>query len=179
MKTRLTNARIAFADVFEPNKKFGKYGVRALIEKGSDNELLVKDAVEKSGSELFGAKWGAIKKTLSSAGKLVLHDGEEKAEERSEYAGMVYLNAKSDVRPVAVGRDGAPITKDDNILYAGCRADLILDIFAYQHKEYGNFIIVKLLGLQFRADDTRLSAGASVTEDDFKPITAGADAEDL
>jgi hypothetical protein len=179
MKIKLINTRIVFPHLFEADPKFGKYSVRPLIKKGSDNEILIRDAIEKEGKEHFGTKWDALKKSLTSSKKLVLQDGDDKAAERPEYADMYYANIKSAVRPHVVGRDGSPISKDDNIIYAGCRVDLIMDLYAYEHKEYGKFILTKLLGVQFRADDTRLTGGVVVTEDDFKPITAGADSEDL
>jgi hypothetical protein len=178
MKVRLTDVRLAFVDLFEVNKKYGKYGVRALFAPGGRNEQVLNDAIDQAGREAFADKWPTIKKSLKTANKLVIHSGDDH-EDKPDYKDKIYINANNKIRPAVHGRDGAPLTKEDEVIYPGCRADVIINVFGFTNPEFGKFIGASLLGVQFRADADRMLIGAYVDEEDFKPITDGADADDL
>jgi len=177
MKIKLTNARIAFPALFKEDK-FEHFSARFIFETGGATAKAVDAAIDAAGSEKFGAKWVQTKKILSTNNKLSVHSGDILEDTRPEYKGMSYINSKSKVRPVVKDRSANDLF-DEGAVYGGCRVDAILDIFAGNHPTGGNYISVKLLGVQFRADDDAFSAGSRAEDADFSTIAEGADADDL
>lgn len=175
MKTILKNIRISYPDIFTPGKKFGKYGAQFRFNKDSGVKEQIEAAIDEQGVMAFGKEWEKVKKGLVNKGKLFrVNDGEDK-----DYEEDYFISVHNAGRPHVVGRDAKPLTADDNVIYSGCRVDAWVDVSAYEQKEYGPVVSVKLLAVQFRGDDTPYSGGPSVTANDFTPITDGADAPDL
>lgn len=174
MKIKLKDVRIAFIDLFEPGKKYGKFGAQFRFSKESGYKDLIENTIDEQGTQAFEVKWGAIKKALYANGKIFkIRDGEEKG-----YEEKYFISVHSILRPEVRGRDATPIAESDRIIYPGCRVDVIMDISAFTNKTGDSVVSVKLLGVQFRGDDTPYVAGVKAETADFELIK-GADAEDL
>lgn len=175
MKIILKNIRISYPDIFTPGKKFGKYGAQFRFNKDSGVKEQIEKAIEDQGLAAFPKEWEKVKKNLVNKGKLFrINDGEDKGYEED-----YFISVHNAARPHVVSRNAEPLSAEDGVIYSGCRVDAWIDVSAYEQKEFGPVVSVKLLAVQFRADDTPYSGGPAVTANDFTPITDGADAPDL
>lgn len=174
MKLILKNVRISYPDIFTPGKKFGKFGSQFRFDKESGVKEQIENAINEQGLAAFGKEWEKIKKGLVNKGKLFrINEGADK-----DYDEDYFISVHNAIRPNVVGRDAQPITKEDDIIYPGCRVDAWVDVSAYEQKEYGPVVSVKLLAVQFRKDDTPYSGRTGLMPKDFTPITDGLDDDD-
>lgn len=166
MKIKIKNVRISYPDIFSPGKKFGKFGAQFRFSNDEPKET-IESALDEVGSETFKAKWPLVKKTLTNKGKLFrVNDGADKG-----YDEPYFISVHSANRPEVRGRKGEVIAEEDKVIYAGCRVDAILDVSAYEHKEFGSIVSVKLLGVQFRGDAEPYSGSVRADITDFEEIT--------
>lgn len=132
-------------------------------------------------SVVANAKWGVkgpatlalLRKTL----KICLHEGDEKPDYEG-FPGNWFISASNKVRPRIVDRNNAPLEEADGRPYAGCYVNMIVDIWA-QDNSYGKRINATLMGVQFLRDGDALGVRNVASVDDFKDLTAGANAEDF
>jgi hypothetical protein len=173
MKVTLMNVRLAFPQLFEA-KAFSDgqgeaYSASFIFPKGHPAEKIMAEAIEKVGSEKWGAKWTALKKELTNKDKTALHDGDNKAS-YAGFPGNLFVSARSKVRPAVVDRDRSPITASDGKVYAGCYVNAIIDIYP-QDNAYGKRVNATLKGVQFYADGDAFSGGAPASADDFPDLS--------
>ena len=91
--------------------------------------------------------------------KICLKDGDDF--EYDGYAGHYSIKATNNTKPTVVNRDRSPITEDDNVIYAGCRVNAMIELWA-QNNGYGKRINCNLKGVQFFADDKPFGDGSKV-----------------
>jgi hypothetical protein len=106
-------------------------------------------------------------KAKVSPDKLCLKDGE--FVDYDGYAGCMSIKAGSNRRPTIIDRDKAPIVEDDNIVYAGCYVNAVIELW-YQDNSYGKRVNCNLLGIQFAKDGETFGAGDTDVSDDFDTI---------
>lgn len=175
MRTILKDVILSYPDLFKPSAKYGKYG--AQFRFGDDAiKAQMDNATDAVGSETWGAKWPKIKKTLIENNKMArVKDNDDEDDPANTY--KLKVNAKS--IPHLLSKDAKPVSAEDDVLYAGAHVDAWLDISGFDHPTSGPILSVKLIAVQFRRHGRRLAGAPTITLDDFKPITDGADAEDL
>jgi hypothetical protein len=203
MKLYLKGARLSFTPtLFEPkivqSKDGGsskpKYSVACIIEPttkayaGEKNPESVAGLAEKlqwgDPKEQFSkaiidaatSKWTkdamAMVQQLKAQNRLPLHDGAEKALTPG-FAGNLYMNASSDLRPIVRHKNGAILTAADGVIYPGCYGDVCVDIWA-QDNQHGKRVNATLLVVTFSHDGDRLAGGATASEDDYAAVPAAA-----
>lgn len=181
MKVTISNVRCAFPNFFEPKVNengAANFGGGFIFEPTSAVKELLEAAIETVGKEKWGTKWPALKKQMAAGDNLLIHDGDAKAS-LSGYEGNLYFNAYNKVRPTVVGRDRAPLTAADGIIYSGCYVNVIIDLWA-QDNQYGKKINAQLQGVQFSRDGDAFSGGGKAADaGDFEVIEDGADAGEL
>lgn len=166
MKIKIQNARLSFPSLFRKASFNGvetKYEATLLLNKQDHAEVIAsiqKAIKEKITVDLKGAKLGAD--------KLCLRDGDDV--EYDGYAGHMSLKASNKKRPTVIGRDKAPVTEDDNIIYGGCYVNAIIELWA-QNNEYGKRVNANLLGVQFVRDGEPFASGETVGADDFDDLS--------
>jgi len=161
-KIKISNARISFPSLFRKavfNGEETKYEATFLIDK--------KESAEKI-AEINGAIKELIKDQFKGAkipsDKLCVKDGD--TIEYAGYAGNVSVKASSNSRPLVLDRDKSPLAEDDNRIYAGCRVNAVIELWA-QNNNYGKRINANLLGVQFLKDDEPFADGVKASADDF------------
>lgn len=173
MEVRLMNVRLAFPQLFEARAfsdgQGAAYSASFIFAEDHPAAKLMRESIEKVGSEKWGAKWAALKKELLAKDKTALHDGDSKAS-YSGFAGNLYVSARSPVRPAVVDRDRTPLTQSDGKLYAGCYVNAIIDVYP-QDNAYGKRVNASLKGVQFYADGDAFSGGAAAKADDFPDLS--------
>lgn len=164
-KIKLNNVRISYPSLFRKGVFQGqetKYEATFLIDK-KENKAKI--------DEINTAIKALIKNELEGAklppDKICFKDGDEI--DYAGYAGCMSLKANNQKRPIVMDRDKSPITEDDNKIYAGCRVNAVIELWAqYKKKEFGKRINANLLGVQFLKDDEPFADGAKVSADDFE-----------
>ena len=155
MSTKVVTGTVRFSylNVFKP-RAFSdggaeKYSVVLLIPK-SDTKTVgkIRKAIEEAKKEGTREKWKG--KTPGNLW-IPLRDGDaEKADEHLEYAGMYFLTAKSDTKPILLDEYKDEIL-DQTELYSGCWGRANISFFAYDNNSKG--IGVGLNALQKKRDD--------------------------
>lgn len=176
-KVKITNVRLSFPDLFEATQFDGKgpfsFGAQLLVEPKSANDKAINAAIDRAAKDKWGAKASAIL-TAAKANpqKICYVNGDLK--DYDGYAGMWALSAKraqDKGRPGVYGRDKAPLTAEDGIVYAGCYVNCTVEFWA-QDNAFGKAVRCTLVGVQFAADGDAFSAGSKADPDDFESLDA-------
>jgi hypothetical protein len=159
--------RFCFVHVFEPyagdDDGKEKYSVCILIDENDKSTLdAVNAAIEHAKQEGKAKKFeGKIPSSLKSP----LANGEDKADERPEYVGKFYLNARSEDKPGIVDINRRPIT-DKEGFYSGCYGRASITFYAYNWNGKKG-IGVALNNVQKLEEGERLAGMRTSAEDDF------------
>jgi hypothetical protein len=173
LKIKLTNVRLAFPALFQPQTVNGEgdpaYSATFILDPTHPQIREIKSAI----SDIAKAKWGAKAEQqltlMEKQDKTALHDGDLKAN-YDGFAGNLYISARTKARPTVVDRDRRPLTAADGKPYAGCYVTAIVELWA-QDNQYGKRINASLGGVQFVSDGDSFGGGASVTTaDDFDDL---------
>ena len=172
----LKNVRIAFIDnLFTPGQFQGegklRYSFKVPIEPESANDKLIDEAMV----EVAIAKW-------EKAGAAVLADlvkrertayikkeycNQKSKEPHNGFVGTYYLSPTADPskgqRVLTVDKKLNSVTQADGVIYAGCRCDVKVSMWAQDDRKWGQRINCQALVVQFRADDDAFGGGAPAT----------------
>ena len=162
-KIKLNNVRLSFPSIFnksEFNGQVGKFEATFLMNKESQAKII-------SDVEAQIALIQKDNKAKVSPDKLCLKDGE--FVDYDGYAGCMSIKAGSNRRPTVLGRDKAPVVEEDNIVYAGCYVNAVIELW-FQDNSYGKRVNCNLLGIQFAKDGDTFGAGDTDVSDDFDTI---------
>ena len=162
-KIKLNNVRLSFPSIFnksEFNGQVGKFEATFLMNKESQAKMIAEVEAQISLIQKDN-------KAKVSPDKLCLKDGE--FVDYDGYAGCMSIKAGSNRRPTIIDRDKAPIVEDDNIVYAGCYVNAVIELW-YQDNSYGKRVNCNLLGIQFAKDGDTFGAGDTDVSDDFDTI---------
>lgn len=163
-KFKITNARLSFPSLFKKavfNGVESKYEATLLIHTEDSVVKLMQEHI----AELI--KEAKIK---VPADKICLKLGDSLA--REECRGVYSLKASASSRPTILNRDKTPLAEEDNVLYAGCYVDAIID-FWVMNNNYGKRVCSNLLGVRFVKDGVAFgTANGDVTQlfDDLEPV---------
>lgn len=146
-KIKLQNVRLSFPSLFQQaafgGESTGKYEATFILDKKEHAQV-----ISQIEAEIARLQKEEIKAKVSSD-KICLKDGDEMG--RAEYEGKMTIKASTKKRPLVIDRDKAPITEDDNIVYAGCFVNAILTLWP-QNNNFGKRVNAQLDGVQFVRD---------------------------
>lgn len=166
--TSITTGRVRFSyvHIFEPyafdsSPDRPQYSMAVLIDKEDKATLgKVRNAIRAAVEEGKESRWKGKKPNLWNP----LRDGDEERPDQPEYAGKMFLNAKSKNRPGVVDRNLQEIL-DAQEVYSGCYGRVSLSFFPFAVS--GNYGVgVGLNNVQKLADGEPLG-GKTNPEDDF------------
>ena len=160
---KIPNARLSFPSLFEKaefNGVVGKYEATLLFPKTDTKTYeAVKAAIDTCKKD---------NKVKAPSDKLFLKDGDEF--EYDGYADHWVIKASNNKRPTVINRDKTPLVADDEVVYAGCVVNAIIEPWA-QSNSYGKRINSNLLGIQFVKDGEPFGdGGKTASADDFDEI---------
>jgi len=167
--------RFSYVHVFEPyaynTKAVPKYSVCLLIPK-SDKDTLrkIKAAVDAAKELGKSGKWGG---KIPANLKTPLRDGDVERPDQEEYAGMYFLNARSDRAPGVVDEKLNPIL-DTTEVYSGCYGRASVNF--YPSNTNGNLCVAVGLNNLQKLEDGDYLGGRTRPEDDFEAY--GTDTDD-
>lgn len=176
-RLRIDNVRLSFPELWEPTamKAGDKPACSATGLLPPDHPAIpqIEAAMLAAAVEKWKDKGKAMLEALRKTDKLCIHDGTLKAAKYDGYAGMLYINARSETPPKVKDRDpSVDLTKASGRPYSGCYVNLIVDIYA-QDNGYGQRINATLKGVQFWADGEAFAGGAPASDDEFAQIEGG------
>ena len=169
-KVHLKNVRLSFPSIFKKSvfdDNVGKYEATFLLDK-SDKKT--KKAVDE-----------AIKAAIAEANikvpvdKRCLKDGDDS--EYDGYEGVWSIKASNSKRPTVIDRDKTPLIEEDDVLYAGCYVNAIIDVWI-QNNNYGKRANANLYGIQFVKDGDPFGQGPVDVTDDFDDLEGDDDEDD-
>lgn len=167
----IKNARLSFPNLFKKSVfegKEGKFEATLLIPK-SDKATYKKlmEAVDAMKAE--NKKSGLENDDFDN---FFIQDGDViyRKKEREGYQGMWAIKAANTKRPTVINRDRTPLVEEDEVVYAGCYVNGIINLW-FQNNQYGLGINANLLGIQFSKDGEEFGDGAKVADvDEFDEL---------
>ncbi len=171
-KIKVARTRLSFPSLFRTAKfgeeDTGKYEATFVLDK-------VKHAKEIDQIKAAISALMTENKIKVPSDKLCLKDGDESG--RPEFEGAYTIKASTKKRPVVIGKDRAPITEDDNVIYAGCFVNAIMSLW-FQNNQFGKRVNAQLDGVQFAADGEPFG-DAGVSVDEFASFGSADDDEEF
>ena len=158
----LKNVRLSFPSLFNRSVfdgQEGKFEATFLIDKG---DVKTKRAID----EAIAAMIAEVKIKVPED-KLCLKDGD--SSDYDGYEGNWSLKAASIKRPTIINRDKSPIVEDDEVIYAGCYVNAVID-FWIQNNKFGKRVNANLYGVQFVGDGDPLGMGRTNVANDFDDL---------
>ncbi|KAK1548916.1 hypothetical protein Q3G72_030152 [Acer saccharum] len=180
MKIVLKNVRLAFLKCWKAETVNGEgepaFSASMILPKDHPQLPAINAAILETAKAKWGAKTDAMMKQMKATDKLALHDGDTKSQ-YDGFEGNLFIAARTKTRPLTIGRDKAPVTEEDGVLYSGCYANVSIELWA-QDNNYGKRINAQLGGIQFVKDgDAFAGGGSAADESDFDELEEGADAD--
>lgn len=177
MKIRLTNVRLAFPALFQPQTVNGEgdpaYSASFILPIDHPQIREIKGAIKEVARAKWGAKADQHLTLMEKTDKTALHDGDLKSNYNG-FEGHLYISARSKTRPTVVDRDRTPLTAGDGKPYAGCYVNAVVELWA-QDNQYGKRINASLGGVQFARDGESFGGGGNPTDaEDFDDLSVDA-----
>lgn len=173
----LTNVRLAFPNLFEPQQANGQgkpaFSGSFLMPPDHPDIAKVKAAISEVAKQKWGADATQVLTGLVAADKVCLHNGETKAQ-YDGYSGNMFVSARGYTRPLVLDANATPLVETDGKPYSGCFVNAQVAIWAQQN-QHGKRINAQLRGVQFFADGEAFGGGAVASADDFAPVDNTAD----
>lgn len=114
-------------------------------------------------------KWETVLAMLRAKDKICLHDGNFKPQYEG-YEGNYYLSARNDAKVTVVDRDRSILEESDGKPYSGCRVVANVQIWAQDHKQWGQRINATLRWVQFYEDDDAFAGAPPASVDEIPAI---------
>jgi hypothetical protein len=165
-KIKLNNVRLSFPSLFQKavfEGKEGKYEATFLIPKEDvKTKKAIDDAIAKALAEA---------KVKVPSANYCLKDGDDifAEKEYEGYEGHWAIKAGNSKRPTIINRDKTPLIAEDEVIYAGCYVNAVIDIWI-QNNSYGKRVNANLYGVQFNKDGENFGAGPIDVTDDFDDL---------
>lgn len=191
-RVMLRNVRIAFTQLFEPKAVAGgddksepRFGCVAIIDPRKHKDEIA--ALDKAIRAVAAAEWkdkaGDVLRELAKKDRICYKEGpktNKSGETYDGFEGMHHVNASSpqSKRPTVIDRNKAPLTAKSGRPYAGCYANVNIDVWAQDNK-WGRRINADLRGVQFVADGDSFGGGSVADETEFDDLGEGANAADM
>lgn len=180
MKLNIKNVRIGYVNVFKPRQseagKEPQYSVQLLIPKDHPQLSTIKEMIASAAIEKFDKDMKAAAGKWPARLNFPLRDGDAEFPENDSYKGMLFMNVRNTRKPMVIDRLRRAVTEEDNLIYSGCYANVVVSFFAYD-KRGNKGVTASLQGVQFKADGEPL-AGVGVSIADFDVEEDDSEAED-
>jgi hypothetical protein len=182
MRITLKNVRLGFPNLFRAKAidadSDPRYSASFIFPPDHPQVPELESAIESAAAEKWGAKAPAILKSLRTANKVCLQDGDTKAQ-YAGFEGNLFINAAAagnGPAPTVVDRNRNRLSEADGMVYAGCYVNAVIDVYA-QDNSFGKRINATLAGVQFVRDGEAFGGGRPASTDDFEDLGTYEDEE--
>jgi hypothetical protein len=165
-------------------KQIGKYHADCIIPMEHPQRPRISELMRAAAVKKWKGEAEVFLTQIVAQDKLCLHKGDITRAGKPEFAGKLYISASNEVQPnIVVTDNGVNLSTQDGSLtpanpsypYAGCRANVILDFWAYSHPTGGKGISCTLMGVQFLRHDVRLAGSSVASTSEFGLVAGEAD----
>jgi len=170
-KIKLKNVRLSYPSLFHKaqfNGEETKYEATLILDK--EEHAKVIQSIQAQMKDM-----AAEAKVKVPKDKLCLKDGDDL--DKPEYEGKFTIKAANNTRPTVIDRDKSPLVEEDNVVYAGCYVNAVVELWV-QNNSWGRRINSNLLGVQFVKDGEAFGTEKVASKDDFDDIEDDFDDED-
>lgn len=169
----LNNVRLAFTDAIFEKKRVGedgdpRFSCALLMTPDHPDLSRLKEHIRKVAASKWQDKAGDVLNQLAAQDRLCLHKGDTKPE-YDGFPGNYFVSCNSKIRPLIVNRDRTPLSAEDGVIYAGCYANVKIDVWAQPN--YGKRINAQLMGVQFVKDGEPFGGGRVAAPDEFTDMS--------
>lgn len=170
---------LAYPSLFTPSlfegdgdDKTPQFQTIGIMPSGHPGIGLLQAAIKEVATEEYGDSKG-VKHFLRKNAEKSDQPGFDADEEG------YFFNAKNKRRVPVVDRDGrTPIAESDDKVYAGCVANLVVQVWAQRKgHRYGKRVNCGLMGVQYVEAGERIGGGGIADEDDFEQLDEAPDEE--
>lgn len=175
-KVLMKDVRLSYPQLYRA-KAFGDgsqgepaYSAEFLIPKDTSLGKKIIDMIDDAIYEAKQKKWEG-KDVKISKDKPFFKDGDDRDYERPETIDHMIVSARNVKKPRLLGIDKEDLHESDGVLYAGCKVDAIVRVWAQDNK-YGKRINCSLEAVRFRGDGDPFGA-APINVDEFEDIESG------
>ena len=152
---RIKGVRLSYPHLFEKwageEGQEKKYSARFLLSKKTHKAEI---AALREHLEKFQKENGKGKKAAPR--KWFFRDGDHEDETAEEVKGHWYIASSEKIRPNVINKDKSPLTEEDDVIYAGCFVNALINPW-WQNNKFGIRINANLLAVQFVKDGERFS----------------------
>jgi hypothetical protein len=164
-KIKINNVRLSYPNVFNKGSYEGKenkkYTVTLVLDKSNPDHIKAKKIIDEQINAIYNQT-----KTKRSSFK---DDKFCVKEDSEEFENSWLIKCGNPKRITIIDRDKTPLTEEDNKIYAGCYANVVIDLYYYD-KQYGKFLLSNIYGIQFSKDGEPLGGGIVDVTDDFEDL---------
>jgi len=175
MDIKLKNVRLSFPDLFvakefKPGDGKPRYSATFLIEPGSENDKIIREAINAEAKETWGEKWQKVLAgIMGQKNQCAYLDGNTKSYDGYENMWSLSCHrAAKQGRPTVVDADRTPLSQDDGKPYAGCYVYANVSIYCQKGENPG--VRASFAGIQFFRNGEPLSGGKASSIDDFEEL---------
>lgn len=169
-RIRLENVRLSFPSIFKRSTYDGEEGKFEATFLFSKDDTGTKKKLDKIISQAM-----AEAKVKVPQDRRCLKDGDDV--EYDGYEGNWSVKAGRSKKPIVKDKDGSALTEDDDVIYAGCYVNPIID-FWVQNNKYGKRVNANLYGVQFAFDGEPFGQSNVDVSDEFDDIEDDYDDDD-
>ncbi len=181
-KIKLTNVRLAFADIYEAKEFQGdgkpKFGATFLLPEDDEKQC---ERLEKLINKVAKDKWDddIPKSVRFGKNKCLAQIGNDMDTVYDGFADMVAVKASNKTRPVLINKDKSPVAEADGVIYSGCYVNAVFTLWAQDNK-WGKRVNGSLSAIQFAKHGESFGGGAidPNVADEFDDIDDDDDNED-
>lgn len=176
MDVKLNDVRLAFANLWKAKEfKTGdgkpRFDAVFLIEPGSENDRLIREAIAAEAKAVFADKAAAnIKAWSGNSNKFAYQPGTEKYD---GFEGKMALGSHNKIRPTVIDANLAPLVEADGRPYSGCYVNAIVSIWAQNGENQG--IRAAVLGVQFLRHGESFGGSRAASIDEFDNVSGSVD----
>lgn len=162
-----------------------KYHLDAIVEMNDPQLDAFKQLMRAAIVAKFADQADVVQQWIVANNKLCLHRGDIDRAGKPEYAGKLYISANNVDQPTIVVQEGNILIANRGTAeilspthpkypYAGCFADVHLNLFAYSHPTGGKGVSAQLNGVRFvdHGEKLRSSSVSALSEFGLKPTAA-------
>jgi hypothetical protein len=168
MKLLLNNVRLAYPAIFRKDR-FDSFSATFILEPDDEQVDTMNDAINQVAQEKWESKGKAIVAQLRGTDKVCLHNGDTKADQEG-FAGAYFVRARSQIKPLVLGRNKEVLTAEDGLPYGGCYVNASIEIWAQDNKDFGKRVNATLKGVQFFRGGVAFAGGAPASPEDFEDV---------
>ena len=166
VKIKLPKVRLSYPYLFSPYKEGDKYSCKMMLDVNNPEHKKVIAQLEKAIKKVASDKFDKPPKSVLPYGaKCCLINGDD--HDMEDYDGHVIVSASSKPRPPVVDRHKNPLAEADNVIYAGCFANVTIDLWVMDSPEFGKRVCANLRAVQFYKDGERFGAKPVDADDEF------------